>query len=333
MKTNHIYFLIVTFLVSMVTISSCTSDDEKAITEHSNSKEQLQVSLDSLNQSIRHRISGIWSRGSGCNCHKCNGACNCCSNGQCNSGHQQVDTINVVLQDAFGALVGAEAGSFLGGSAGTVTIPIIGTVAGSALGGLLGGIIGGVASSWQAANDLQVSIGGLTNVTPTFDEMKACVNRLLSVDTVILRTHALTQNYPDSLFNMHTSYKFASMHNSVLDELFLNQPPFQVGVFNYDTIVPSYLIDPLEDAYIEMIKENKFDIKSMVADNSDNVLYLTFDYFNQIFKEGATTEEEARDIINSYLSYVYHSTSYTTDEKKILIFVFFVCWHSYLYWM
>ena len=130
---------------------SCISDDENVSPVEKNANSQLLSSLDSLDTVICLELDKYVTR-----------------DGNHPQTEEDKDTINIVLQDLYGALMGAYAGKDLGGAAGSITMPVVGTISGAVAGAIVGGIIGAVACSWEAGTSGRLVIS-------SFISLRSCV--------------------------------------------------------------------------------------------------------------------------------------------------------------
>lgn len=336
MKTKVLFVLFA--LVSLVfTTYSCNNDcDNNEIECCTNPNiNTLQESLDSLNQGIRAKLGGCCTRGVGCNCNPCGGHCSSSCNGRAGDccGNQQQgpfnDTINVVLQDAAGAVNGAAAGVTLGGGAGTVTLPLIGTIGGSALGAVIGGMIGGIAGSWSAWNNYEVANGHTTIDSLDYNNIVCSYDCVMSVDTIIMMQNSEILTLPNKLRELRPVFKYASIHNSTLDILLADS--MDLHGYTIRTI-PLSVIDSIENKYNSILEANHASsLSSIPTVNINQNVNTVFSAFSEIVLDRATSSTHMDVITESYLDYI-QTHQMSSHDRIMLLLAVSICRQSYQYW-
>lgn len=323
MKTKNLFHSILLSFVSMLTIVSCTKDaDSNSDCINNEATESLELSLDSLNRSIMSKLKSCHSSIS-CECvTRCNSTCSSSCKCGCKNKveEEEKDTTNVVLQDAWGAFVGAAAGATIGSGAGTVTLPFLGTVAVGTVLSVGGAIVGGVAHSWNAWHN------GYT--VPSFDVIVGTLNSELENNS-----NLLYNNNPLFLQNLSSNtcqyFQFAGLHNYVIENI---NDTTNVQ-YKYDSVIPNYIVDSLANKYDEYRPDQCIEAGAQpVPIPGDMRLKLVLSQYATLFMSGATSLDNVNTIVSNYLSYIENSNNFTDEEKLILILSISVSWHSYQYW-
>ncbi|MBP3252312.1 MAG: hypothetical protein J6M25_06700 [Prevotella sp.] len=307
---KKIFICTFALLLSIVVFSSCESENETDMTVDDELSE-LQASLEKLNSEIAASLDVIPTRGP--------------NDKDIDKQKKEKDTVTVVLTDAMGALEGAAAGSQILGSAGTFTIPVIGTVTGATLGGILGGIFVGAASSWVAWHSqdnpaiqgrMNLPMHEIDNVL-TFENMTICFGRILDLHH-FCDTTAIGPTEVQDIVNI------AGIHNRMLDEMGNSQFTGCYTSIEPDTALYN-TVKPLK-AHYEGLKSTPFpyDIHSAVC--------KIFEYFYNSFSTCVKSKKEAKVIVERYLEYVNTCNEVTETERVNLLFAIATAWHSYNYW-
>ena len=318
-------------------LSSCTSNEESnqqssiinGIEGNDNPTSALRLSLDSLDKSILAKLHKGTTRAA-CNCkYSCSNTCSC---GCINNGPELNDTIiDVALQDASGAFLGAAAGGTTGATVGTIVLPFIGTSIGSAGLAIIGAIVCGAAESWKAATGLMVTPELLSDTAAVihYDNAIGSLNHVIYGNET--PSYYETQSFLSDLSNaVETQFLIASLHNSVLDEL--NDTLVSKRPYKYISSVPNNIVDSLGIRYNYTVSNNS--LSQIVTYNNyqlgnKGVIFKNFILF---FAQNVEFDSDVDVIVHDYLGYVEASTQLTKEEKELLYLTISVCWHSYHYW-
>ena len=335
------FYFVVSFFLSVFFLSCSSEDPNDNTTVENGIVNTLIDEINSLDKRIILQLTDYKTRGGNCTCSNCSGHCNSTCKGQCNVNQQQssVDTVGVALKDAAGFLYGAAAGAQLGGSAGTVTLPIIGTIAGGSFWGFIGGLIGAVAASWDAWH-YETDSNYALNTTDTlavlhYDNVIGSVNKTLYIDTVFTSNY-INQNQlqlldPSTYLNTFLLYKVASLHNSsiqVLSDTAVSHRPYK-----YLGNPPVLTIDTLNLLYNNFMNSDSihYYLTEPGTQSNDNV-HVEFYRFSDMMRRYGTTKNNVEIIVTNYLEQVYDSNYLSNSEKLKLHVTMYLTWHSYKYW-